>query len=229
VITILVADDDEASRTLLTRYLKRAGYGVLEAADGIQAVAAAADADAMLLDVMMPGLDGWDVFTVVRARRPDLPVLFVTALAGAEHEIRGLRLGSDDYVAKPIDLEVLQLRLESALKRHGVTDRRRFGGLRIDLESRQVVIDDEEVALTRTEFDLLAALSAQPGRVFTRAELLDRVWGTSYQGIDRTVDVRVAGLRSKLRDDDQEPRFIATVRGVGYRFLDQRSGRGPAS
>jgi two-component system, OmpR family, alkaline phosphatase synthesis response regulator PhoP len=224
VITILVADDDQASRTLLAKFLKRAGYAVVEAADGLQAVAGVGDADAMLLDIMMPGLDGWDVFTVVRARRPDLPVLFVTALTAAEHEIRGLRLGVDDYVAKPVDLEVLQLRLEAVLKRHGVTDRRRFGAMRIDLERRQVVVDDETVGLTRTEFDLLAALSAQPGRVFTRAELLDRVWGPAYNGIDRTVDVRVAGLRSKLGDDDQEPRYIATVRGIGYRFVHHDGG-----
>jgi two-component system, OmpR family, alkaline phosphatase synthesis response regulator PhoP len=216
---VMVAEDDEASRTVMARFLRRANYEVIEAVDGREAIAAARDVDAVLLDVMLPGMDGWDVLTVLREQHPDLPVLFVTALSDAENELRGLRAGADDYLGKPIDLDVMHARLTAALRRRGVAGTRDFGPLRIDLTSRSVSIDDQAVDLTRTEFELLALLSSQPGRVFTRDHLLDAVWGKDFDGVERVVDVRLSTLRRKLGDDGREPRFITTVRGVGYRFV----------
>lgn len=217
-IRILVVEDDEASRQFISRFLRRANYDVVEARNGREAIANGQDVDAVLLDVMMPELDGWDVLSALRSRRPNLPVIFVTALADPENELRGLRLGGDDYIRKPIDLDVLLVRLQSVLDRYGVSGQRVHGSLHIDLASRSVTVDGEPVDLTRTEFDLLAILSGQPGRVFTRDQLLDRVWGSDFSGVDRVVDVRISTLRRKLGDDGRQPRFITSVRGIGYRF-----------
>lgn len=216
---VLVVEDDPASRTLVARFLRRAGHDVVEAGSGREAVAAAHDVDVVLLDVMMPELDGWDVLGIIRGTRPDLPVIFVTALADPENELRGLRLGGDDYVRKPIDLDVLLARLEAVLKRHGIVGQRTFGRLQIDLAGREVTSAGERVDLTRTEFELLALLSGQPGRVFSRNQLLEHVWGPDFSGVDRVVDVRISTLRRKIGDDGREPHFIETVRGIGYRFL----------
>jgi len=218
MIRILVVEDDEASRQLVARFLRRAKYEVIEARNGREAIAAGDDVDAVLLDVMMPEVDGWDVLAALRNRRPNLPILFVTALADPENELRGLRLGSDDYIRKPIDLDVLQARLEAVLERYGVSGRRSHGSLHIDLAAREVSVDGQPIDLTRTEFDLLAILSGQPGRVFTRDQLLDRVWGSDFSGVDRVVDVRISTLRRKLGDDGRQPRYIISVRGIGYRF-----------
>jgi len=216
---VLVVEDDPASRTVVARFLRRADHEVIEASSGREAIAVVDDADVVLLDVMMPELDGWDVHGIIRGKRPDLPIIFVTALADAEHELRGLRLGGDDYVTKPVDLDVLLARLDAVLKRHGIVGHRSFGALRIDLAGREVTAAGERIELTRTEFELLALLSGQPGRVFSRDQLLEHVWGTDFTGVDRVVDVRISTLRRKIGDDGREPNFIETVRGIGYRFL----------
>ena len=221
---ILIVEDDEASRTVMARFLRRANFAVVEAVDGRTAIAAAKDVDAVILDVMMPAMDGWDVMRVLRKQDPDLPVLFVTALSDAENELRGLRAGADDYLGKPIDLDVMHARLTAALRRRGIAGTRDFGALTIDLTSRTVTVDGALVDLTRTEFDLLALMSGQPGRVFTREHLLDAVWGSDFEGVDRVVDVRLSTLRRKLGDDGREPRFLTTVRGVGYRFVRETKG-----
>jgi len=220
-IRVLVVEDDPATRRMLVAFLSKVGYAVTAAADAESALSACGERefDVAVLDVVLPGASGWTVIGQLRRVNADLPVLFLTAMAAREDELRGLGLGADDYLRKPVDPAVLQARLQAVLTRSGRAGRRAFPGITIDFGSRSVTVDGNHVALTRKEFDLLATLAAQPKRVFTRGELLDRVWGSDYIGTDRAVDTRLNALRRKLGDDGHHPRFVSAVRGVGYRFL----------
>jgi DNA-binding response OmpR family regulator len=226
--TVLVVDDEPTLRTLLTRLLHVEGYDVLEAGDGQTALdlVARENPDLVLLDVMLPVRDGLDVLGDLR-RTSDIPVILVSARAEETDRVRGLRMGADDYVTKPFSAVELSARIESLLRRavmrrgprKRTSNRLSFDGLVIDLGTREVRVAGERIGMTAKEFDLLASLAGSPRKVFSREELLQQVWGSSsnWQS-DATVTEHVRRLRRKIEDDPDNPRWITTVRGVGYRF-----------
>ena len=220
---ILIADDEPDLRRMLTAYLKAEGFEPSVAADGTQALerVRAEAPDLVVLDVGMPGIDGFEVLQRIRADS-DVPVIMLTARSEEVDRVVGLTVGADDYVTKPFSPRELAARIKAVLRRGrrpGEEEVLRFPGFSIDIARREVLRDGEPVSLTTLEFDLLAALASGPGRVFTRDQLLQRVWGFDYFGVDRVVDVHVANIRKALGDDAADPAIIGTVRGVGYRFL----------
>ncbi len=217
---VLVVDDDPAIREVLVAYLAREGHEVLEADSGEAALHLAAGADLVVLDLMLPGLDGWRVAEILRSRDPELPILMLTARGEEEERVRGFELGADDYVTKPFSPRELVARVRALLRRAGHRDELVYGGLVIRPVERRVFLDGGEVALSKLEFDLLLVLAQHPGMAYPRERLLERVWGADFFGVDRVVDVHIASLRKKLGDDPENPRFIETVRGVGYRFRE---------
>jgi DNA-binding response OmpR family regulator len=220
-IQLLLVEDDGATRRMLTSYLQRVGYGVTAVADAETAIEVSSRTvfDAALVDVILPGASGWSVIGHLRLMNADLPILFLTAMAAREDELRGLGLGADDYLRKPIDPDLLKARLHAVLTRSGRTGKRAYPGIVIDFSSRTVAVDGAPVTLSRREFNLLSVLAAQPKRVFSRDDLIDRVWGSAYEGSERGVDTRVNSLRRKLGDTGRQPRFVSAVRGIGYRFI----------
>ena len=227
---ILVVDDEPKIRRIISSYLIEEGFDVVEAHDGETALTAAgSDLDLVILDIGLPGVDGIDVLRELRSRS-DVPVVLVTARAEETDRLIGLSVGADDYVTKPFSPRELVLRVKAILRRSSqVTKTRRsdgasrFDGLEIDPGSRVVEIEGSEPDLTALEFDLLMALAESPGLVLSRRQLIDQVWGWDFVGDERVVDVHIRNLRSKLGDDATEPRFIATVRGVGYKFVATNS------
>ncbi len=217
---VLVVDDDPAIREVLVAYLAREGHEVLEADSGEAALHQAVGADLVVLDLMLPGLDGWRVAEILRARDPELPILMLTARGEEEERVRGFELGADDYVTKPFSPRELVARVRALLRRAGHRDELVYGGLVIRPKERRVYLDGREVPLSKLEFDLLLVLAQHPGMAYPRERLLERVWGADFFGVDRVVDVHIASLRKKLGDDPESPRFIETVRGVGYRFRE---------
>ncbi|HET7770901.1 MAG TPA: response regulator transcription factor [Chloroflexota bacterium] len=233
--TVLVVDDEANLVDLIRTYLEREGYRVLASGDGHTAleVARRERPDLVVLDVMLPGLDGVEVCRRLR-HFSDAYVVMLTARAEEVDKIVGLSVGADDYVTKPFSPRELVARIRAILRRpraagsHGVPAGdapapRHLGDLVVDEAQREVTRRGESVALTAREFDLLLALAVQPGRVFTRAQLLERVWGAEHYD-DHVVDVNVANLRRKIEDDPARPRYVETVRGVGYRFARQPAG-----
>jgi DNA-binding response OmpR family regulator len=233
--TVLVVDDEPNLVDLVRGYLEREGYTVLSAADGPAALdlARTAQPDLVVLDLLLPGLDGVEVCRRLR-RFSDAYVVMLTARAEEVDTLVGLAVGADDYLTKPFSPRELVARVKAMLRRPRdrgagaaepeVPAARRYGDLVIDEARHEVTVRGAPVALTAREFALLGALAAHPGRVFTRDQLLERVWGTEYYD-DHVVDVHVANLRRKLDDDPARPRFVETVRGVGYRF-GGRAGTG---
>lgn len=232
-ITILVVDDEQRLRDLVRGYLEREGFTVLTAADGPSALDLARQhaPAVVVLDLMLPGLDGLEVCRRLRTFS-DAYVVMLTAKAEEIDRIIGLEVGADDYLTKPFSPRELVARVRAMLRRprHGAAEAppdapppQRFGPLRIDHARHEVTLDGTVVALTSLEFGLLTALAAHPGRVFTRAQLLERVWGVNYFGDDHVVDVHIAKLRKKLGDDPAAPQYIETVRGAGYRFAGKAS------
>jgi DNA-binding response OmpR family regulator len=231
---ILVVDDDRNVRDVVRRYLERAGYAVLVAGDGEEALRLidAGAPDLVVLDLMLPGIDGLEVCRRLRARAgaggpPAVPVVMLTALGTEDDRIAGLQLGADDYVAKPFSPRELVLRVSSVLRRAHATPPARTPSLRdgdlvLDPAARRAELTGRELALTTREFDLLAFLLAHPGAAFTRAQLLERVWGWDF-GDQSTVTVHVRRLREKIETDPTRPARIATVWGVGYRYDRQVS------
>jgi DNA-binding response OmpR family regulator len=230
--TILVVDDEERLRELLRGYLVQAGFAVLLAADGVQALelARAHRPDLVVLDLMLPGTDGIEVCRRLRTFS-DAYVVMLTARAEEIDRVIGLEVGADDYVTKPFSPRELVARVRAMLRRPrggerhgglpappGEPDAQAIGPLRIDDVRHEVTLDGHPLALTATEYGLLATLAAHPGRAFTRAQLLEQVWGTDYFGDDHVVDVHIANLRRKLGEEPGQPRLIETVRGVGYRL-----------
>jgi two-component system, OmpR family, response regulator RegX3 len=221
--TVLVVDDERKIRQLVRPYLEQAGYAVLLAATGIDALetAARAEPDLVVLDLMLPDLPGEEVARSLRSLS-SVPIIMLTAKSSEEDRIAGLRLGADDYLVKPFSPRELAARVEAVLRRtEGARSRvRTFGGgrLHLDTDGREVRIDGADVSLTRSEFDLLAALAGRPGRVFSRSELLARVQGSLFEGYERTIDAHVKNLRRKLGEDPRTPRFVETVTGVGYKL-----------
>jgi len=221
--TILIVDDEPEIVRFVRAYLEDAGYRVVTASDGQEAffVARHEKPDLVILDLMMPGMDGWDFIRRYRRER-DTPVIVLTARVEESDQVLGLELGADDYVTKPFSPRALMARVRAVLRRAQAEPTPlavlRGGDISLDREAHTVTVGGREAALTPTEFDLLEVLMTTPGRVFTRAELLDRVLGDEVDVFERTVDAHVKNLRRKIEPDPARPRYILTVRGAGYRF-----------
>jgi two-component system, OmpR family, alkaline phosphatase synthesis response regulator PhoP len=222
---ILVIDDEPSIVNLVMAYLKPEGYEVFTAADGVAGLKAARTykPDLIVLDLMLPGMDGIELLTRLR-RESNVYVILLTAKTEETDRVVGLTVGADDYVSKPFSPRELVARIKAALRRlpvgaaaSGETAVLTFRHVRIDSGARKVTVDDRPIELTAIEFDLLKALAGSHGRVLTREQLLEAVWGGTYFGEIRVVDVHLGHLRQKLGSEG----FIATVRGVGYRFEDQ--------
>ncbi|XVX20111.1 response regulator [Actinomycetota bacterium] len=224
----LVVDDEPVLAGTIGTYLERAGLAVTIEADGLAAVRAARELapDVVVLDLGLPGLDGIEVCRQIRTFS-DCYVLMLTARADEVDMLIGLSVGADDYMTKPFSARELVARVQVLLRRPRAgavstheSARRRFGDLALDPTSRTVEVRDSPVELTRTEFDVLDALTARPRLAFSRRQLVDEVWGPGWVGDEHLVDVHIAHIRRKLGDDPAEPRYIRTVRGVGYRMGD---------
>jgi len=221
---ILIIDDEPSIVNLVSAYLKPEGYEVYTAADGPSGLKAAKafKPDLIVLDLMLPGMDGLEILSRLR-RESDVYVILLTARTEETDKIVGLSVGADDYVTKPFSPRELVARIKAALRRlktgagSGGGDVLSFKRVRIDAGARLVTVDDQPVELTAIEFDLLKALAENRGRVLSREQLLEKVWGGEYYGEMRVVDVHLGHVRQKLGSDD----LIATVRGVGYRFEDE--------
>lgn len=222
--TILIVDDEERMRSLLRTYLSAEGYRVVTAADGCEAITLARKEkpDLVILDIMMPNMDGYEFIKLYRAEDRAGAVIMLTARVEEADAVLGLELGADDYVTKPFSPRVLVARVRAVLRRAGIEAPQaavlRVFDIVLDRGTRQVMVGNRSVDLTPSEFDLLTALMEAPGRVLSRAELLDRVQGVAYEGYERTIDVHIRNLRSKIEQDTRHPRYIETVYGVGYRF-----------
>lgn len=216
---VLVAEDDDATRSALGYFLDSRGFEVLEARDGRAALEMAAEAEIIVLDVMMPKLNGWQVAEQLHELQPETPVLMVTALGSTNQKLHGFELGVDDYMVKPVDLHELEARLRALMRRAGIRKQLVRGPITVHPDKRIATVRDKQIDLSPLEFDLLHKLALHPGRAWSRSELLQSVWGTDYFGVDRTVDVRVAGLRKKLGPTPSGGSYIETVRGHGYRFV----------
>ncbi|HWB69425.1 MAG TPA: response regulator transcription factor [Solirubrobacterales bacterium] len=224
--TVLVVDDEPTIVEVVGRYMERAGYETHSAGDGPEAIRLAAlhRPDLVVLDVMLPGFDGLEVMRrLPRAEGARTAVILLTARGEESDRLVGLRDGADDYVVKPFSPAELVARVEAVLRRVAPAAESEVapiehGSLRVDPSSREVSLDGEEISLTQREFDLLAHLASNPGRVFSRDQLMEAVWDFPFYTDTSTVTVHVRRLRAKLGDDPAEPRFIETVWGVGYRF-----------
>jgi len=222
--TILIVDDKREIRTLLNDYLRQEGFRVVEAGDGREALFVARNERPALiiLDLMMPEMGGYE-FMRVYSREADTPIIILTARLEEGDKVLGLELGADDYVTKPFSMRELTARVRAVLRRLEKADNGgpvllQTGDIILDRQTRQVSVGGEAVALTPSEFELLATFLAAPGRVFSRLELLDRLQGEAYEGYERTIDVHIRNLRAKIEPDARKPRYIETVYGVGYRF-----------
>jgi DNA-binding response OmpR family regulator len=224
---ILVVDDKAELRTLLKSYLSQEGFTVVTAGDGQEALFAARQEkpDLIILDLMMPEMGGYE-FMRVYSREANTPTVILTAKLEENDKVLGLELGADDYVTKPFSPRELTARVRAVLRRtergEEVQEILRASDITLDRYGRVVLIGAEQVDLTPSEFELLATLMGAPGRAFSRLELLDRLQGAAYEGYERTIDVHIRNLRSKIEPDDAQPRYVETVYGVGYRFAPQK-------
>jgi DNA-binding response OmpR family regulator len=227
--TVLVVDDEPHIRDVLRGYLQADGHRVLEAASGEDALSVLGkeQVDLVLLDVMLPGIDGLETLRRLRTTS-NVFVILVTARAEEVDTLIGLAVGADDYVTKPFSPREVAARVTAVLRRERgpatADDVLRYDGFVQDRTRHEVLVDDAPVTLSSLEFDLLAALAASPGRVWSRGQLLRQVWGEDWYGDERVVDVHVRSIRSLLGDDAGDPRFVATVRGVGYKFVGRSPG-----
>lgn len=223
---VLVVDDDVKTVELVKLYLNRDGYKVLTAYDGFDAIRLAKEShpDLIVLDLMLPGLDGLQVFRALRAES-DVPIIMLTAKTTEQDRLTGLELGADDYVTKPFSPRELAARVRAVLRRlpeewiqRGPNQIKR-GEILVDFVKHEATIAGRPVNLTPIEFKLLGILVREPGRVFTRPQLIEKVFGYDFDGFDRTVDVHILNLRRKLESDPHQPRYIKMVYGVGYKFI----------
>jgi two-component system, OmpR family, alkaline phosphatase synthesis response regulator PhoP len=223
--TVLVVEDEMEIARVVRDYLARAGFDVIVVGDGDSALATVrrAKPDLLVLDLGLPGRDGLDVAREVR-RRSDTPIVMLTARGDEADRIVGLELGADDYVVKPFSPKELVARVRAVLRRAGAAGRAdevvRAAGVEIDTATMRVAVDGRRVELTPTEFQLLLTLARQPGRVFTRSQLLDAVHGVSIESYERAIDAHVKNIRRKIEPTPGEQRYVQTVHGVGYRFAD---------
>jgi len=221
--TILVVDDKKELRVMVKSYLEEEGFRVVMAADGQEAlyVARHEKPDLIILDLMMPNMGGYE-FLRVHRRETDTPIIILTARLEEGDKVLGLELGADDFVTKPFSLRELTARTRAVLRRtsrdSAPAEVLRVADVTLDRASRKVTVDSRPVELTPSEFDLLAVFLASPGRAFSRAELLDRLQGHAFDGYERTIDVHIRNLRTKIEPNPGKPRYVETVYGVGYRF-----------
>ncbi|HKP19514.1 MAG TPA: response regulator transcription factor [Gaiellaceae bacterium] len=227
--TILLVDDEESVQKLLTYPLERDGYRVVQARDGEEALKrfGSEDVDLVVLDVMLPKLDGLEVCKRLRADS-SVPIMMLTARDDELDKVLGLELGADDYITKPFSIREFRSRVRALLRRAATPryeprdeETIEVEGLRIDPARRSVEVEGKPVQLTYVEFELLRTMATRPGLVFSRQSLLEVLWGGSAYREPRTIDVHVRHLREKLEADPREPKYLLTVRGVGYRFRDR--------
>jgi DNA-binding response OmpR family regulator len=226
---ILLVDDERSVQTLLAYPLRKDGYEVISAHDGREALERFAQQrfDLVVLDIMLPKLDGIEVCRRLRSRS-QVPIIMLTAKDDEVDKVLGLEIGADDYITKPFSVREFRSRVRAALRRSEMLRARGVGEapiaageLEVDFERREVRMQGEPVKLTYVEFEILAALASAPGRVLTRDLLLERIWGDSAYRDPRTIDVHIRHLREKVEPDPQQPEYLLTVRGVGYRFRDE--------
>ncbi len=221
---ILVVDDEPRLVSVVEAYLKQEGFDVATASNGQDAIFVARESkpDLIILDVMMPEMDGFE-FMRAHRREAETPIILLTAKVEEDDKVIGLELGADDYVTKPFRPRELVARVRAVLRRAGQTRPEaaviRASNIALDRERHTVEVGEQYVDLTPSEFDLLAALMSVPGRAYSRLELLDRIQGVAYEGYERTIDVHIKNLRSKVEPKPKEPHYIQTVYGVGYRFV----------
>ena len=222
--TILVVDDKANIRTLVREYLTEQGYRVIIADNGQNALYTARQEkpDLILLDIMMPEMDGFEFIRRFR-KESEAPIILLTARLEESDKVVGLELGADDYITKPFGMHELAARIKTVLRRTEKTGQAskvlRVADIILDQEDHFITVANREVRLTPSEFDLLAILMSAPGRVFSRPDLLESIQGNSFEGIARTIDQHVRNLRAKIEPDPTQPRYIETVFGVGYRFM----------
>ena len=227
--TVLIVEDERAIVEILKFNLKREGYDTLEALDGESGLelARTADPDLILLDVMLPKMNGFDICAALRAEGRVTPIIMLTAREEETDKVLGLEAGADDYVTKPFSMRELMARVKANIRRrefasvgHPVGEVLQAGALRLNVESFTVTKSGQPVELTQKEYDLLLHLMRQRGKVFTREDLMQKVWNYDYFGDMRTVDVTIRRLREKIEDDPGKPEFIMTKRGAGYYFAE---------
>lgn len=224
---ILVVDDEKKIVEIIRAYLEREGYQVILAYDGSTALnlARSRQPDLIVLDLMLPEISGWDVCRTLR-RESEVPIIMLTARDEVTDKIVGLEMGADDYITKPFDPKELVSRVRAVLRRTETRKNRknliRLADLSIDIEKRQVLRGDYQIELTPNEFELLRVMAENPGRVFSRMQLLDETQGDAYEGYERTIDSHIKNLRKKIEPDPEHPRLIITVYGVGYK-LEEKS------
>jgi two-component system response regulator RegX3 len=226
---ILIADDEPSVRDSVGYALDQEGFHVTGAVDGTDAeekLQGDFDYDLLILDIMMPGKSGLDICREVRSRSA-VPIIILTAKDAEVDKVVGLEVGADDYVTKPFSVRELLGRVRAQLRRReldrpngGGDSRIRSGPVSIDLARHVVTIDDKPVSLTRSEFQLLRLLAARPGEVFSRAQIMEELWQTEFEGDERACDVHISNLRHKVEEDPQRPKLILTVRGIGYKFAE---------
>jgi DNA-binding response OmpR family regulator len=229
--SLLIIEDDDNISTAIEEYFSRAGYAVNSASDGIAGIEAAVKhrPDVVVLDLMLPKMDGLAVCQELRQKNPQMPILMLTAKDDVVDKVLGLEMGADDYITKPFSLREVEARIKSVLRRaraamasadgkdEAVIVR---GNLRVDPVRREVTIAERQVELTPKEFDLLRLFAANPGRVFPRKYLLEKIWDYSYEGYDRTIDSHINRLRAKIEENPDNPQLVLTVWGIGYKFTD---------
>ncbi len=221
--TILVVDDKKELRVMVQAYLEQEGFRVVSAADGQEAlyVVRHEKPDLIILDLMMPKMGGYE-FLNAHKRQSETPVIILTAKLEEGDKVLGLELGADDFVTKPFSMRELTARVRAVLRRvarePSGAELLRVADITLDRSSRLVKVSDRAVDLTPSEFDLLSVFMVAPGRAFTRAELLDRLQGDAFEGYERTIDVHIRNLRTKIEPTPSDPRYIETIYGVGYRF-----------
>ena len=231
--TLLVVEDDENISTMINEHFSRAGYIVKTAEDGLAGIQVALTdhPDVVVLDLMLPKIDGLAVCRELREKAPYIPILMVTAKDDVVDKVLGLEMGADDYITKPFSLRELEARIKSVLRRvrtgggkDGASEEAPItrGKLRIDPTKREVMVGERQVELTPKEFDLLRLFASNPGRVFPRKYLLEKIWDYSYEGYDRTIDSHINRLRAKIEENPENPQMVLTVWGIGYKFSDEQ-------
>ncbi|WP_339268815.1 response regulator transcription factor [Paenibacillus sp. FSL R5-0470] len=220
--TILIADDDDNIRKLMSLFLRKEGFDLKEARDGTKALSIIQNSrvDLVILDIMMPGLDGWDLCREIRRWDANIPLLMVTAKAESAHKVKGFQLGTDDYLTKPFNPLELVMRVKALLKRSLVVSSQsvQLGNVTLNRRTFQVTRGEEPVTIPLKEFELLFLLASHPGQIFTREQLILQIWGLNYEGDGRTVDVHISRLREKFSGKGEQFQ-IETARGLGYRLI----------
>ena len=221
---VLVVDDDVKTVDLVKLYLNRDGYRVLTAYDGVEALRLAREGhpDLIVLDLMLPGIDGLEICRTLRAES-DVPIIMLTAMTTDNDRLTGLDLGADDYVTKPFSPRELAARVRAVLRRlpgERGPEKIKHGALTVNFLKHEAYLDDKPLNLTPVEFKLLGALVKEPGRVFSRAQIIEKALGYDFDGFDRTIDVHILKLRRKLEPEPRHPKYIKTVYGAGYKLLE---------